>query len=35
LLRAAEETDAALVIATHDLRLRAQISTQVQAEPIA
>lgn len=34
LLRAASETGAALVIATHDLRLRDRIGTTVAAEPL-
>ncbi|MDB5429601.1 MAG: ABC-type transport system ATPase component [Caulobacter sp.] len=35
LARAARETDAALVIATHDLRLKAMFPTTVQAEALA
>jgi putative ABC transport system ATP-binding protein len=34
LARAAEETGAALVIATHDLRLRRRFETSVSAEPL-
>jgi putative ABC transport system ATP-binding protein len=34
LLRAASETGAALVIATHDLRLRERIASSVAAEPL-
>ena len=35
LLRAARETDAALVIATHDQRLKAMIAKTVMAEPVS